>query len=38
MLKPLLLSPAFLLLAFLPASSGQKPKKPAIRRARTCHH
>ncbi len=29
MLKPLLLSPAFLLLAFLPASSGQKPKKPA---------
>ncbi len=29
MLKPLLLSPALLLLAFLPASSGQKPKKPA---------
>ncbi len=29
MLKPLLLSPALLVLAFLPASSGQKPKKPA---------
>ena len=39
MLKPMLLSPAVLLLAFLPASFGQKPsKKPSHSRTRTCNH